>query len=185
MQIEPAGSRVFTTNFAPYGVVGFHATSGAAASAIERVGFFPHKFFDHETHLGMIAVAKDVELDIGGSCGYLAWLDVNSVTFAKKADAAISHATSGKSGGQGLSHIAAIVNAAGAMPQHHPLLQSVRAEIDRIERSTPVVYAVDLSGLGVRLAEEGDLYRVAFDPSAPRPAISIVDPTRLVARLNL
>lgn len=61
-------------------------------------------------------------------------------------------------------------------------------QIQNIRTASSVIYAVDLSSLGLRLVQDhlqGGLYQVYFDPSAPLPKVSIVSPNHLLARLDV
>lgn len=188
MIIEPSGSSAFRTDFSGYEVVGFHATSMAACSAIETVGFLPHKVLGEDVHRNLLAAAKNLRLSPTLIRSYEEWLGLRSVTFTKKQDGAINHALSGRFGGQGLQHIKAILGAGKTSPTHQQLVADVQQELDRISQTGPVVYAVDLSNLGVRLVEaddDRDYLRIHFNPYEPLPTTSIVGPDRLIARLKL
>ena len=168
-------------------MVGFHASCTAASDQIETVGFFPHKFVDEDTHHRLLDVADQLHIRTSDEGGYRQWLGMKSVTFTKTPEAALAHADSGKAGGQGLAHIAAIVVRARLLPEHRALIQGVERTISRILQSTGVVYAVDLSKLGDRLvvSADGQFYGIYYHPDQPVPTISVVDPARLIARLNL
>ena len=187
MIIEPAGSTTFTTQFADYEVVGFHAASAFASRNIERVGLLPHKILDDATHNRLLKAAEEMGFPVHVMGGYAEWLGMKSVTFTKAPDAAIEHAKSGKSGGQGLYHVSAILAKAAAVSEHEQLVAEVQEQLERIKSSTSIVYAVDLSGLGDRLvqaADCADYYRVHWPPSASLPSKSVVGPERLIARLD-
>jgi hypothetical protein len=187
MYTEPAGSRTFSIDLSRCPVVGFHATCAAASDQIETVGFLPNKFFDDETHHSLLDVANELHMPTSDQGGYRTWLQAKSVSFTKKFEVAVAHADSGNAGGQGLAHIAAIVDLARSLPKHRPLIRRVERTIRRIQQSNRVVYAVDLSNFGDRLAvsADGQFCDIYYPADQPLPAISIVDPARLLARLNL
>ena len=60
--------------------------------------------------------------------------------------------------------------------------------INNIRNASSVIYAVDLSNVGIRLKQEPDqasLKHIYFDPNAPLPSVSIVTPANLIARLDV
>jgi len=187
MITELPGSTAFSTPLSQYSVVGFHATSSSASSAIERIGFLPHKILDEATHSRLIELARHIKIDTRRDGGYEQWLQMKSITFTKTFVDATNHVASGRFAGQGLPHISEILDSPDIPAEYHDLVHQVRVTIDGTRSSNPVIYAVDLSDLGERLVEPkyASYYQVFFDPTAPIPFPSIVGPNRLIARLNL
>ncbi|OXI29548.1 hypothetical protein [Burkholderia aenigmatica] len=167
-------------------LVGFHGTSSLACEKIDTHGFLPDKVFPKADHDQIIKIAESLEADT--SC-YLQWLDMQSVSFAQHAQFAINHVTSGHSGGQGLAHVEAALKLILDRGDEYqkdfagPLLE----RIESIRQAPVVIYAVDLSGFGARLAhnQERAIFHYHLDPNAPFPKTSDIGPARVIARLLL
>jgi hypothetical protein len=188
MIIEPTGSAHFSVDLSLYEVVGYHATSTRASGQIETAGFLPHKILSSDTHGRLLDAAESMGLPPLTIAGYRQWLELRSVTFTKEAAAAIGHARSGLSGGQGLQYPRAILAEAARTGSHSDLVAEVQRVLHEIDAARSVVYAVDLSGLGQRLVQADDsaeYLRIYFHPYEPVPSNSIVGPSRLIARLDV
>jgi len=169
-----------------YALVGFHGTSSLACQKIDTDGFLPDKVFPKADHCQIISIAASLEAD---TSGYLEWLDMRSVSFAQHAQFAINHVRIGRSGGQGLAHVEAALQLIFDRGDEHqrnvarPLLE----RIESIRQAPSVIYAVDLSGFGARLAndQERSIFHYHLDPNAPFPKTSDIGPGRVIARLHL
>jgi hypothetical protein len=134
-------------------------------------------------HLDLLAVAQALSID---SNSYRDWLKMRSVTFSRDPNVAVTHALR-FCGGQGLMNlqsVASVVIANGDV-KRTILAKEIIAQIARFRDSQPVVYAVNLSGLGDRLVNEGAIYQFYIDPRKPLPEASEIGPRRLLARLNI
>jgi len=165
-------------------VLGFHGTTSLACERIETYGFLPHKVLAESEHEGILCIASSLGID---TAGYTDWLRMRSVTFAKHVEDAISHVKNGSSGGQGLRNIQVVL---GSIAEHgdntqKEVVQRVNEKILLMRKAVPVVYAVDLSGLGPRLVNDQHqpFYQYYWNPDAPWPKSSDIDQSRLVARL--
>jgi hypothetical protein len=165
-------------------VVGFHSTSLAASSRIEKVGFFPNKIFDEADHSRLIAIAKTHGVK---TFDYENWLSMRSVTFTIKPGDAIKHIRHGKAGGQGLKNICHILE---QLPEttdvgDQSFLTEIESQIDAIRKDQAVTYAVDLSSLGPRLDKDKvqPFFYYRWHPNEALPEISEIAPTRILMKL--
>ena len=187
MKIESNPLNAFSEDFAQFDVIGFHATSSLACTQIESAGFLPSKIFLPEEH--------EQILSIGGSLGvnlfsYKEWLDMRSITFTQDFNTARSHILQGNSGGQGLFNVVNVLQEIRKIgdSQQVSIASNFLSKVDELRSSSCVIYAVDLSRLGQRLVRDKNqpgLYQVYFDPQAPLPKVSVVDPHCIIARLDL
>lgn len=112
-----------------------------------------------------------------------------SVTFAQRIQDSISHIAAGHSGGQGLGGaeeaLRAIVERGDEAERK--LARSFLERIESIRNSPSVVYAVELSDLGERLVcdQRSPYYHYYWNPQSPLPAVSEINPSRLIAQLYL
>jgi hypothetical protein len=169
-----------------YDVVGFHATSSVMCAEIEQVGFLPRKIFGDNEHAQIINVARKLGLD---TSSYVEWLGMRSVTFTKVMQQAADHANEGRAGGQGLMHIehllAQIKDRSGEAGAEFS--DQFSSRIQAIRSSPPVIYVVNLSGLGPRLVDDSrsGFLQMYWNPSADLPQESEIGPSRLIARLSI
>lgn len=169
-----------------YDVVGFHATSSIMCAQIERVGLLPRKIFGDNEHAQIITVARRLGLD---TSSYEEWLGMRSVTFTKVMQQAANHANEGKAGGQGLMHIekllAQIKDRSGDADAEFS--DQFSSRIQAIRNSPPVIYAVNLSGLGPRLVDDSSsgFLHIYWDTSSHLPQESEIGPSRLIAKLSI
>jgi hypothetical protein len=183
---EPFSKAGQSYKLSTYGTTGFHSTASTACDAIEQVGFLPHKILDADEHERLLDIADGLELDAGF---YEQWLAMRSVTFTKTIDEALTHVHSGKAGGQGLINIDRLLVDIGTISNESDatFIDSIQARLQSIRDADPVIYVIDLSGLGQRLVDKppGDFYQFFCDPEADLPAVSEIDPSRLIAKLTL
>lgn len=187
MKIDRNKTNTFTIDFDSYPVVGFHASSSLACTKIERAGFLPDKILARNEHDQILSEAKSLSIDTDR---YEEWLQMRSVTFAKKCSIALSHLASGNSGGQGLLSIIDVLvkiqDLGDGAQKSMAVDYSKRIQV--IQDASSVIYAVDLSNLGERLVQDyyrPDLFQVYFDTKSPLPAKSIVQPLHIIARLDV
>ncbi|MDR0242901.1 MAG: hypothetical protein LBJ65_14990 [Burkholderia sp.] len=171
---------------AEFDLVGFHGTSSLACGKIEAVGFLPDKVLSATEHDQILAIATSLNID---EFWYRQWLDMRSVTFAQDAQVAIDHTAGGHAGGQGLGSVQKTLRTIldRGDEGHREFARPFLERIELIRNAPSVVYAVDLSGLSGRLVrdKEKPIYHYYWHPQAPLPALSDIDPTRLIARLRL
>ena len=187
MIIERNPSNQFATNLSTFQTVGFHATTSLASSDIEKVGFLPNKVFDASDHQLVLAEAKSLNL---ATAPYEQWLQMRSVTFVDNQAGALRHITQGSAGGQGLGTMFSILQNIASLgnAQQIAMATNFLAKINNIRTASSVIYAVDLSKIGIRLAQDPNiaaLKHIYFDPGAPLPAVSIVSPLSIIARLDV
>jgi hypothetical protein len=95
---------------------------------------------------------------------------------------------SGSGGGQGLMNMIDVLNQLVECGDDvvKVYAQDMLKKIDMARQSQPVVYAVDLSGLGPPLVvQDAEVFQYYFNPAIPLPAISLIDPSCLIERLDL
>jgi len=182
-----ASLEAFQASYAELDVVGFHATSSRAASQIEAHGFLPNKILNEGEHQALLRTALALGIDI---TSYRDWLYMRSVTFSRQVQAALAHAKSGHSAGQGLHNVLSIANqiAAKGNPEQIEQAHNTIAKIEQLRNTPAVIYAVNLAGLGSRLVppdEKSPHYQYCWHPEHPLPTISDIDQTRLIARLDV
>jgi len=184
MEIYGNAENRFETRFVEYELVGFHGTSIEAANEIESRGFLPTKVLEEGDQRGLLAIAEGLGVDVAD---YREWLGMRSVTFAIDYEDALKHLRSGHVGGQGLRNILSVAEHLYAMGNEveKELATRVIARIEARQSSRGVVYAVNLTGLGPRLAQDRRLYHYYWNPEAPLPATSEIGPDRLIARLDV
>lgn len=186
MITEPLDDECPSYDVSKYDKVGFHATATTACAAIERIGFLPHKILNDREHDDLLRIAADNSLDTDF---YSQWLAMRSVTFTKTPGEAKTHVQNGKAGGQGLINIDRLLRELGKVGASvdSTFVDTIQARLQLIRDSEPVIYAVDLSDLGKRLVDKppGDFYQYYWDPDADLPAVSEIDPSRLIAKLTL
>lgn len=166
--------------------VGFHGTSSFACEEIETDGFLPSKVFSESDHASLLSMASLLSID---TSSYKEWLGMRSVTFAKQADAAVSHVQNGSSGGQGLKNTQQVLLNILALgnDRQKEIVTAFVEKLEAIREAPPVVYAVNLGGFGQRLVNDQHqpLYQYYWNPSLPVPEISDIGPNRLIAKLIL
>lgn len=166
--------------------VGFHGTSSLACKAIEANGFLPSKVFSESDHASLVSMASSLSID---TSSYTEWLGMRSVTFAKQADAAVSHVRNGSSGGQGLHNIQHMLSNILELgnDQQKEVATAFVEKLEAIRKALPVVYAVNLVGFGQRLVHDQHqpFFQYYWNPSLPIPEISDIGPDRLIAKLSL
>lgn len=180
--IETHGTE-FTTPTASHPQVGFHGTTSAASAVIEIHGFLPSKVFSEQEHIQILQLVKDLGWDAGS---YQQWLDMRSVSFANDPKFAIHHVTqAGKAGGQGLFNVREALEfilSEGSI-QSKAIAQTFRQRLDQLRAADPVIYMVDLSGLGPRLVSGNTDYNMYWDPCAALPNVSEIGPGRIIEKL--
>lgn len=171
---------------AGYEIVGFHGTSSLACEEIETNGFLPSKVFSESDHASLLSMASSLSID---SSTYKEWLGMRSVTFAKQADAAVSHVQNGSSGGQGLYNVQQVLSEILALgdDQQKETATAFVKKLEAIRKAPSVVYAVSLANFGQRLVKDQhqQLYHYYWNPSLPVPEFSDIGPDRLIAKLSL
>ena len=187
MKIEKNPSNVFSDNFSHVQIVGFHGTSSLACPQIESAGFLPNKIFRSDEHEQILSNARSLGIS---TFSYEEWLGMRSVTFTQDFNTAKSHILQGNSGGQGLFNVVNTLQKIQEIgdSQQMSIASDFLSRVEAIRSSSCVIYAVDLSRLGQRLVRDQNqrgLYQVYFDPNAPLPDISVVDPSCIIARLDL
>ena len=186
MITEPLNDKGQSYDVSAYDRVGYHATAMTACTAIERIGFLPHKILNDSEHDYLLRIAADNSLDTDF---YRQWLAMRSVTFPKTIGEAKTHVQNGKAGGQGLINIDRLLTELGKVGASvdSTFVDPIQARLQLIRESEPVIYAVDLPDLGERLVDKplGNLYQYYWDPNAELPAVSEIDPSRLIAKLTL
>ncbi len=131
--------------------IGFHGTSSYYSPQIESDGF---------SNMAKPLAAEDVKLvvDLARRLG-LDWERVDgfrqlkSISFSSVSEIALDYSRPNSLGGQGVGYVSDAVNQ--IIEDHFDQissieaaqLQSIRATIDAIRSSDPVIYAVDLKGL--------------------------------------
>ncbi|MQA41592.1 hypothetical protein [Rugamonas aquatica] len=182
MLISKNSTNSFATDFSKYEKVGFHCTSIVAAPKIESAGFLPAKVFEEAVHVAVVAAIKTSQIAAGA---YFGWLGMKSISFG--GSLASARAQIHSSGGQGLNGMCEALTAllTNGSDEHAQMAQHLLNEIAEILKSPVVIYAVDLSGLGPRLARQGEDYQVYFREDEPLPTMSLVGPSRLIERLEL
>lgn len=183
---EPFSKKGQSYDLSLYDKIGFHTTSSDACDAIEQVGFLPHKILEANEHDRLLRIAQDLELE---TVSYEQWLAMRSVTFTKTRDEVLAHVQSGNAGGQGLFNIDRLLAEVGDVGagSDATFVASIKAKLQSRRDSDPIIYVVDLSGLGPRLVNKppGDFYQYFWDREADLPAASEIDPSRLIAKLTL
>jgi hypothetical protein len=175
----------FKTAFASHPLVGFHGTSSLASAVLEVNGFLPKKVLSDQEHAQILQMAGDLGLD---TASYKQWLDMRSVSFAKDHRFAINHVTTGgHSGGQGLLNVrdvlAEIIR--NGPDESRGMAQKFEHKISALRAAPPVIYMVDLSGIGPRLVDCGDAYNMYWNADAALPTVSEIGPTRIIEKLLL
>jgi hypothetical protein len=178
---------VFQATYMEFDVVGFHATSSSATSQIEVHGFLPNKILSEGEHQVLLRTSLELGIDV---TTYSDWLYMRSVTFSRQLQGALAHAKSGHSARQGLHNFLSIANQIAAKGSSEQIEQARNtiAKIKELRNAPAVIYAVDLAGLGSRLVppdEKNPHYQYYWHPEHPLPTISDIDPTRLIARLDV
>lgn len=173
----------FTPPAASYSKVGYHGTSSLACADIEAYGFLPNKVFSDDEHAQILRMARELGWDTGS---YAQWLDMRSVSFAKDSHFAINHVTNaGNSGGQGLYNVrdALDVILSQGSEENRLVARTFQEKLFKLRASQPVIYMVDLSGLGPRLVPSGVDYNMYWDPTAALPDVSEIGPGRIIEKL--
>lgn len=186
MIIEPPGSNQFSFDVSQFEIIGYHGTSSAFCTDIEANGFIPQKVLSPSEHDVILETAEELEIDTDS---YKQWLGMRSITFAKDAIDAISHVTSGQSGIQGAKNVLDALTAIRELgdKQQIDTIGGFREKIEELRNTNPVVYAVDLTGLGDRLTEDArrPYFQIYEEYGADVPKTGFIDPSRLIARLDL
>ncbi|BFI96228.1 MAG: hypothetical protein RSP_17380 [Rhodanobacter sp.] len=164
-------------------MVGFHGTTSAASAVIETQGFLPNKVFSAHEHTQILELARALGWNTGS---YQQWLDMRSVSFAKDPLFAIHHVTNaGNAGGQGLYNVrdalAFILN--NGSDESRAVAQAFQQKLAQLRAAAPVIYMVDLSNLGPRLVPSEVDYNMYWNPEEALPAISEIDPGRIIEKL--
>lgn len=173
----------FTTDFSQYSMIGYHATSSTACSDIETNGFLPKKILQDSDHRKIIELAKTKNIS---TSEYERWLEMKSVTFAKKSSDAIAHIRQGKASGQGIFHIEETLSeiAKSADAAEIEFIDNCKCKIKKIKDADCVVYAVDLSSLEKRIDKtSANEYFYRLNPEIPTPQISDVKPSLIIEKL--
>lgn len=186
METSYAPQSMFAIDFSQYKLVGFHATSSEAGASIEANGFLPHKIFSTQEHERLITIAASQGID---TSWHEQWLKMRSVTFAKKESDALNHIDQGSAGGQALKTMAEILGKITGLGDGDDanFTRYLQGKIEAILSARPVVYAVDLSNLGLRLTSDHlqPLYYFRWNPEEPLPLISEIGPSRIIKKLCL
>lgn len=174
----------FTAPAASCSKVGYHGTSSLACAAIEAYGFLPNKVFSDHDHGQILDMVGELGWD---TWSYTQWLDMRSVSFAKDSHFAINHVTNaGNAGGQGLYNVrkalAFILN--NGSDESRAIAETFQQKLAQRRAASPVIYMVDLSNLGDRLVESGVDFNMYWNPAEALPAISDIDPGRIIEKLE-
>ena len=175
----------FQTDFNKFSKVGFHGTTLLATNQIEARGLLPVKVFDQAKHDEVLKLCEQYNLE---TCSYAQWLGMRSVSFGVEAKRAVLHMKSGNGGGQGLMNMIDVLTQLVERGDDAVKVyaQDMLKKIDTARQSQLVVYAVDLSNLGPPLVvQDAEVFQYYFNPTIPLPAISLIDPSRLIERLDL
>jgi hypothetical protein len=178
----------FITDFSKYEKVGFHGTTLLAAPDIEKYGLLPRKIFDQATHDHILSLCQQHSISIFFVGGYLQWLGMRSVSFGVDAQKAIQHMKRGNGGGQGLMNMIEVLSKLMLVDDDEAkkFSQRIIKKIDEARQSPCIVYAVDLSRLGPPLVHDTrETLQYFFNSEIPLPDISLIEPWRLIERLDL
>lgn len=178
-----SSSDLLLLDLSEYESVGYHGTSILSAEYIELKGFLPYKIFSSHEHAEILEVATKLKID----CFYYQqWLGMLSVTFAKEAIGAITHINSGSHSGQGLANIREVLETIikEENSDYESKASQFLSRIEILKNAQPILYVVDLSGFGRRLASDNSCYYYYFNPTLPIPEYSDIGPNRIIARLD-
>ncbi|MBT9499589.1 MAG: hypothetical protein IV103_20755 [Zoogloea sp.] len=177
---------MFTTDFSNYPLVGFHATSISACESIQAVGFLPNKIFSREEHDRLISIAQSQNIV---TSTHEEWLTMYSVTFTKDKADAQNHIKQGSAGGQGLMNITGILDRISGLSNNNDAIfvAMLQQKIEAIQSAGTVIYAVDLSNLGLRLDTDRHrpLYYYRWNPAEPLPEASEISPSRIIEKITI
>jgi hypothetical protein len=166
-----------------YENVGFHGTSVLSAEHIELNGFLPYKIFESHEHVEILEIAQKFDVDCHYYCQ---WLEMLSVTFTKEAIGAINHIESGSHSGQGLANVRKVLQSIVTVGDgvYKSEANQFLSRIEMLENAQPILYVVNLSGYGKRLASDNICYYYHLNPALPFPENSDIGPDRIIARLD-
>ena len=165
-------------------IIGYHSSVRSACAGIEEFGFLPDKIFPLEDHKRLIEMAEAYKVE---SLDLQNWLDMRSVTFTRRPDAAIKHIQQGSAGGQGLKNLTAIIEKLSLQVnvEERTFVDYLSKKIQEVRADQPVSYIVDLSDLGPRLNPDQTqpFYYYRWHPVKELPETSEIGPDRILMKL--
>ncbi len=144
--------KIFPARIEEMDWIGYHGTSSAYSARIEAEGFKLEKPIPIEDIDFVIAMAYKVGVDASGAAGFK---HLKSISFSPISELALSYSQPKSLGGQGLEFVRAaadrVVSGHGSEvdPEDSARLVRILAEVGAIRTADPVIYAVNLQGLGM------------------------------------